>query len=165
MNLNALRACNFMEQGVDFIRHNFDKTGLPDQDFLNYLCQEKVLFLPPKYNFNFIIHRDVAQMIWSDSQIREAKLDPAIVHFVGPVKPWSQLCVHRYRKEWWRFLRQTPLKNYRPKDRNLKNIFFKAYLSITKPVDAMFTLRQKQQVGRLIPSGFKRKIKESLLRK
>lgn len=164
MNLDALRACDFMQQGIDFIRHNFHKTGFPDQDFLNYLCQEKVLFLPPKYNFNFVVHRDVAQMIWSDREIRETKLDPVIVHFVGPVKPWSLLCVHRYRKEWWRFLRQTPLRDYRPKDMNLKNILFKAYLSVAKPVDAMFTLKQKQQVGRLIPLELKRKIKGSLLR-
>lgn len=164
MNLKELRQCNFMEQGIDFIHKNFDKTGLPDQDFLNYLCQEKVLFLPPEYNFNFGVHSDVALQIWSSQEIKKAQKAPVIVHFVGPVKPWSQLCIHPFRKEWWKYLHDTTLRDYKPKDRNLKSIFYRFFLSVTKPIDALFTLKQKQRIGRLIPKGLKTKVKKSLLR-
>ena len=165
LNLDSLRAINLPEKVAHFAKKYYDRIVAPDQDALNYICQErKVYYLHPRYNMNYAVEKDIARHVWGKQSIKEAKEAPAIIHFIGPVKPWSILSVHPCRKYWWRALQQTPFAQYRCKDSCLRNYIRRCFLQITKPVEAQFTVSSKKQIGKLIPSGLKRGIKKSLLK-
>ena len=137
----------------EFVQKNYKLIGAPDQDFLNYISQKKTLYIPPKYNMNYLLEKDIAAKIWKS---------PVIVHYIGPVKPWSILSTHPQRKLWWRYIRKTCFANYRPKDATLQNYLYRSYLLLTQPIERKFSLSAKQKIGKLIPSALKKRFKRSL---
>lgn len=166
LNLKLLREINLFDEAVLFARKHHQRMSYPDQDVLNYICQKgKVLYLPPKYNINYNVEKDVMAKIWSKVEVSEAKLHPVIVHFIGPVKPWSMLCIHPQRKYWWNYLKQTPFREFQPENKNLKNRMYRIYLQLTKPMERKLTLTFKQQIGAYIPKRLKRSIKQSLMKR
>ena len=161
-NLAALRQIDLVTQMNDFTRKNYDQISAPDQDFLNYICQKKTLYIPPKYNMNYALEKDISAKIWSREEMKEAKKHPVIVHYIGPVKPWSVLSTHPQRKLWWKYVKRTYFADYHPEDATLRNYIHKCYLSVTRSVERLFTLESKRKIGKLIPSGLKKGLKKSL---
>lgn len=165
LNLNQLRKINLPEVISRFTHQYYEQIAAPDQDALNYICQNgKTFYIHPRYNMNYAVEKDVAIQIWGKQAIEEAKKEPAIVHFIGPVKPWSVLSIHPQRKYWWRYLKETSFAGYKPKDSNFRNYLRRFYLSITKPIERQFSLRTKRKIGKLIPSRLKKRIKKSMLK-
>lgn len=164
LNLHAMRKMNSIKQIGSFAQKNFHLITLPDQDALNYLCQGHTCFIHPRYNMNYLVEKDVAEQTWGKKQLKEAQCTPAIIHYVGPIKPWSVLCVHPQRELWWKTLRDTPFKNFKPKDACFQNYLRKAYLWVFKQTESIFTLENKRKLGKIIPSGFKRAIKKSAMK-
>lgn len=164
LNLKALREVNLQKQIEAFVEKNYHNIGAPDQDFLNYICQKKTYYIAPKYNMNYALEKDVAAQIWSREEIKEAKYAPVIVHYIGPVKPWSILSTHPKRKLWWKYLKETQFAGFRPQDATLRNRLRKFYLLLTKPIEARFSLKSKQAIGKLIPAALKKRFKKSLLK-
>ena len=113
---------------------------------------------------NYAVEKDVATLVWGKQAIKEAKKNPAIIHFIGPVKPWSVLSVHPARKYWWRYLKKTTFSGYKPVDANFRKRLLKLYLSITKNIERQFSLETKKKIGKLIPSQLKKRIKKSMLK-
>lgn len=74
------------------------KTVMPDQDFLNWLCEGKWVELSPAFNFQ----RDLLDFGY------ESAFNPVFIHFSGPDKPWhdaySGLSVHGQFAELYRKL-------------------------------------------------------------
>ena len=165
LNLKELRQIQLQEIISRIVERDYLLIGAPDQDALNYICQKgKTYYIPPRYNMNYNLEKDIANKIWGKQAIKEAKQNPAIIHYIGPIKPWSILSTHPQGKLWWAYLRRTPFAGFRPKDATLKNRLRKVYLSLTKPIEAQFSLKSKQQIGKLIPSALKKHIKKSLLK-
>ncbi len=162
LNLAALRQIDLVTQMNDFTRKNYDRISAPDQDFLNYICQKKTLYIPPKYNMNYALEKDIRAKIWTREEVKEARKHPVIVHYIGPIKPWSILSTHPQRKLWWKYVKRTCFADYRPKDATLRNHIHKCYLSVTRPVERLFSLDSKRKIGKLIPSGLKKGLKKSL---
>ncbi len=162
LNLKALREIDLVTLMNEFVQKNSKLIGAPDQDFLNYISQKKTLYIPPKYNMNYLLEKDIAAKIWSKEEIKEAKKSPVIVHYIGPVKPWSILSTHPQRKLWWRYIKKTCFANYRPKDATLQNYLYRSYLLLTQPIERKFSLSAKQKIGKLIPSALKKRFKRSL---
>lgn len=107
LNLDQLRKINLPNVTNQFVHQYYKRIIAPDQDVLNYICQGgKTLYIHPKYNMNYAVEKDVATLVWGKQAIKEAKKNPAIIHFIGPVKPWSVLSVHPARKYWWRYLKK-----------------------------------------------------------
>lgn len=96
--------------------------------------------------------------------VNEAKASPAVIHYIGPVKPWSALSVHPQRKRWWRTLKKTPFRDYKPADGSLKNRLRQCYLLVTKSIERQFTLESKRRIGKLIPSSLKNGLKKSMMK-
>ena len=165
LNLEKLRQINLVEDIKAYAQKHYHEIALPDQDVLNYICQGHTCYIHPRYNMNYAVEKDVAQSTWGKKEIQEAKESPAIIHFVGPIKPWSILCVHPKRKQWWKVLRQTPFQRYQPKDASLKNRLKRCYLLVYWKVDSWFTLSAKQEIGKMIPETLKRKFKRSVMKK
>ncbi len=67
------------------------------------------LHLHPRWNANPAIWGIPPRYLpYSPQEIEEARNDPAIVHFVGPHKPWHYRCRHCYRADYFAYLEQTP---------------------------------------------------------
>lgn len=162
LNLTALRRVDLAGQMNLFTQKNFGRISAPDQDFLNYICQKKTLYIPPKYNMNYALEKDIIAKIWDKKEVKEAKTSPVIVHYIGPIKPWSILSMHPQRKLWWKYLKETPFADFRPKDATLHNYVRKCYLLIASPIERLFTLETKKKLGKLIPLKLKKHIKKSL---
>jgi lipopolysaccharide biosynthesis glycosyltransferase len=58
--------------------------------------------------------------------VLEACSDPAIVHFIGPFKPWHFRCKSGYRAQWFRYLEGTSWRDRRVEGRSLRHAMFKA---------------------------------------
>ena len=99
-----------------------EELGSADQDVLNIVLNRKWTRLPAKWNVHPMLVRRLGT-IGVEPEVRElmrepdvaaARHDPAIVHFVGRLKPW----LPEYRgglhsswyKEWTRFAAMTPFK-------------------------------------------------------
>lgn len=68
-----------------------------DQDVLNKLLQNEVLFLSEVYNFIPTAQNEIT---------KDLKTEPAIIHFAGP-KPWN-FYSSNYDWLYWKYLSKTP---------------------------------------------------------
>lgn len=162
LNLAALRKIDLVKEMNLFTQKHYERISAPDQDFLNYICQNKTLYIHPGYNMNYALEKDIIAKIWDKKEVKEAKRHPTIVHYIGPIKPWSILSIHPQRKLWWKYLKKTCFADYTPKDRTLQNYIHRYYLLATKPIERLFSLSMKKKVGRFIPAGLKKSLKRSL---
>lgn len=116
MNLRALRELNILVQTDSYLKKYKDLIYHEDQDILNCICPN-ILLLPPKYNS--IIHLwnknlRVCKQIWNEHEIKEAKYDPIIIHYLGGLKPWKYEVYHPYKKLWYKYLKKTCFASYVP---------------------------------------------------
>ncbi len=78
-----------------------------DQDHLNVLFRERVLFLDPIWNALWG-NPNMGGRPLSDADIANfapSMVDPAVVHYVGPVKPWLSPDA-QLRKKGWRWAQE-----------------------------------------------------------
>lgn len=64
LNLVMFRTVNMKEEMTTFTRLHYDIITSPDQDFLNYICQGKTLYIHPRYNMNYNVEKDIAWQTW-----------------------------------------------------------------------------------------------------
>lgn len=103
MNLDYWRKNNIKEQLVEFIEKNPDRCFYPDQDALNIVLEDKVMFVPYIYNCQqaWYLPLDVIQFSFTKwNKVIEAIRNPVIVHYNFDNKPWFKECNHPY-KEWF----------------------------------------------------------------
>jgi lipopolysaccharide biosynthesis glycosyltransferase len=165
MNLKMMREDNIFDKFIDVLKYKKEILNSADQDVLIYVLWKKVRYLHPKFNFNFLVEKDVVSKVWSKNELQEVYSNPVIVHYIGPVKPWSYLSFHPKTSLWWQYLKLTPYFNYKPKDKNISNFFKRLYLSPIKRFERTLTLSQKQKFGRLIPTNIKSSFKRVMLKK
>jgi lipopolysaccharide biosynthesis glycosyltransferase len=121
LNLQKMRedgvVDKFFEQAIrikDIIRWK-------DQDVLNLVLQGRVKLLPLRWNFqvaaffdNYPAHHLDHDI---DDEIKLAKLHPAIIHFVGPIKPWQSGCKCLLRYEYYLYLIKSPWQSSFPNEK------------------------------------------------
>lgn len=92
MSLRRLREENLAQRSIEVLR---DRPNLPfqDQDVLNLIFRDRHDALPQAFNM-FDTYTRHALSAW------EMLKDPAIVHFVGPAKPWHSDTRTRFAREW-----------------------------------------------------------------
>ena len=89
------------------INQNRTKYRICDQDVINDVFRGDIFCLNPTWNFHYLKHPVLFMYkMRSFAEYKEAEADPAIVHFVGPDKPWLPSCQHAYRKEYIPFYRK-----------------------------------------------------------
>jgi lipopolysaccharide biosynthesis glycosyltransferase len=85
-----------------------------DQDAMNAVLCEKRRRLPLRWNQQ--IHFDEYPCSLAEgcaeAEILEAISDPAIVHFVGPEKPWHFMCLNPSKHLYYTFRERTPWAGY-----------------------------------------------------
>lgn len=97
MDLEKFRSEQIEKQFVDILtKYNFELVA-PDQDFLNFLCKDRVLYLDKSWNKQCV----------KDNYKGELN----IVHYNYFKKPWNDRTV-KYRKYFWKYCKETPFYEY-----------------------------------------------------
>ena len=95
MNLNKFRRLKIEDKFVNLLTQ-FKFTVTQDEDILNALCKDKVLYFPRGWNKSPIKEND-----FDDSTLK-------IVHYKMNMKPWKYDNV-LYGEHFWHYAKQTPV--------------------------------------------------------
>ena len=93
MNLKSFREENFYERFADLLK-KYKFTVIQDEDYLNVLCQDRVLRLPRAWN-KFPVAKD-----------KLAREDLRIVHYGMTWKPWHYSDIP-YQEYFWEYAEKT----------------------------------------------------------
>lgn len=121
MDLGLMRSESVSEKVLEYARSNPENIW-PEQDALSVVCQGRWLSLHPRWNAQTTLYDlDSAQLPFPAAITEEARKNPAIVHFIGPLKPWHYLCRHPIRAKYDLHRRQSPWPNYELEGRTFFN--------------------------------------------
>lgn len=108
MNLDLMRREGMLEKLLGWARTH-PEIGAPDQDALNVVCKDRWLKLHPRWNVqSTMFEMKARQLPILDTQLKEALESPAVIHFIGPSKPWHRLSAHPLRELYMEHARATP---------------------------------------------------------
>ena len=100
MNLEQMRKNNF--DVIDILKVIDEKSGdliYPDQDAINIYFRDSMKIWKDLYNYNPGLQANEV-VKWGLSKKYRRRVNPIIVHFVGPVKPWSIHYRNKYCYEY-----------------------------------------------------------------
>ena len=91
MNLDYWRKHDVQNRLLSFIMEKGDKLIYNDQDALNSILQNEHEELHIKYNFSYYYFHRLIGVLYKEKihEIIEARDNPIIFHYFGPLKPWS----------------------------------------------------------------------------
>lgn len=108
MDLAAMRADGMVEQVLDYAADHPDNLW-NDQDALAVVARGRWRRLHPRWNCQSTLYEvDANQLDLDPDEVEEALRRPAIVHFIGPFKPWTHGCQHPLRHLWRQARARTP---------------------------------------------------------
>jgi lipopolysaccharide biosynthesis glycosyltransferase len=160
MNITKMRKFNVVERFFDFASEHYQHLVWADQDIINAVLGGYIKYIQPKYNMNYMVEPDVAKEVWGKNEVSEAKKHPAIIHYIGTVKPWNYLSYHPQTNIWWCYLKLIPFKDFKPVGQSLKYLPKKWYLKIVKTIDYSIPAYTKRNLGRYMPMGMRIWVKE-----
>lgn len=120
INLNYWRKHKISSRLTDFIFKNPDMCLYPDQDALNYILGDQVLFLKYEYNYQELFYRSKGSLHlhktkWCDL-LPEGSI-PTIIHYTAEIKPWHKGCSHPLKSMFTKYKIKSPWKNNKLKSR------------------------------------------------
>lgn len=123
INLNKWRESQLTNKLLDFIKKNPHKIKFWDQDAINAVLCNQWEELPIKWNLtcDYIYNKRKIK----NSEISLSITNPSIVHFNQSFKPWHYKLRHPYKNLYYKYLKMTPWKDYRPPDKNIPNLIRK----------------------------------------
>jgi lipopolysaccharide biosynthesis glycosyltransferase len=112
MNLARMRAEDSTARIFDYAPQH-PQNPAQDQDAYSALFHDRCLRVAPRWNtqINFFdlgaveVSRQIGAPV---AEVEAAMARPAIVHFIGPFKPWRVICRYPQQKHYLAHLRQTP---------------------------------------------------------
>ena len=137
------------EKILAWYREHYDIADRIEQDAWNALYWKRTKLLPLRWNFHdrlikSYVRWDVSAKYWQGNPPREclgAALDPAILHFWGPKKPWKT-CHRPYRKLYHEAMRA--VGEMPPKEPLLASLYdFANALNLRKIRDRKSTLENR----------------------
>lgn len=100
IDLDRVRQEGVFSKAAEFIaRYRQGKLPYGDQDALNYFFWDRWAELDPAWN---------VQSFMTSEEIAAAERGPALVHFVGPDKPWLPNIWHPWAWSYWESVKRTP---------------------------------------------------------
>ena len=107
MNLERMRQLECSRVMREYAQQ-FPRRDYPDQDALNAVCQNQWFRLHPRWNVQTpMLELKPEQLPIDTKQLSELRSKPAVVHFIGPFKPWQYLCRHPMQGRYFEHARQT----------------------------------------------------------
>lgn len=101
MNLDRWRETDLSKRITDFVRTCPEKIEFPDQDAVNYICQDDKIILHPKYGVLVPFFRDERFIKENIAIVDELIESPEIIHYAG-YAPWVY-CKNKsiHSNLWW----------------------------------------------------------------
>jgi len=122
INLEAWRNAELNKKLAAFIIENPDKISFWDQDAFNALCIGKWKPLLPKFNFQSVFFTlKNGALTYNYTNVKEGMQQPVIIHYTGMSKPWKYMDRHPRKSDYYKFLKETPWKDYQPDDKSFAN--------------------------------------------
>ncbi len=119
INLDYLRHIDFENSVVDYLSEFSGVIQYQDQDILNGILHDHVLYISPRYNFmpmyRTILSRKKKDMIdllpYTLNEIKNLKKTAAVYHYCGKRKAWMSTCTHYGFNLYKKYLRVTDWKD------------------------------------------------------
>ncbi len=99
IDINKWHDNQISEKALKLIVENYDKFTFPDQDALNIVLDNHILFIDQKWNYLFDLDKDTIPS------------DTILLHYAGRTKPWCNWCIHPVRDHFLKFYRESPWRN------------------------------------------------------
>lgn len=115
INLKKWRILDFTSKCIEYICRNANLIVQHDQDVLNAVAYKQWKRISFKWNMlnTFFLHPPKINSELLE-EVKACKKDVRIAHFTGTIKPWTAWIRHPYGKEYYKYIRYTPWKGYRP---------------------------------------------------
>lgn len=98
LNLNKWRENNTSKIVIDYLKNNDNKILYLEQDALNAVLYGKWLPLDIRWNYTtYLFERNL--------KMKSSSVNPAIIHFTGPKKPWDK--GHPFQYEYFNYKKLT----------------------------------------------------------
>lgn len=108
LNLKEMRKNDVYTKFTQLLNKEFSKL---DQDIINAVFYNKIMFLPPEYNFRFnYLEHLIKSKIFTSEEIKRARFAPTVIHFLGIKKPWNSL-QGNYFELWRKFGLSSPFSD------------------------------------------------------
>ena len=108
MNLNKIKNDCLEKKFLE----NIGKFEVMSEDIINYVCKDKIKYLPIRYNFNlhFYKYKNYLNTCprYTLKEYKEAEQHPAIFHYTL-LKPWKERKVKK-NKLWLKYYKMSPYK-------------------------------------------------------
>jgi len=131
-NLDIWRKENIHKQIIQYIKNNSTKLLYPDNDALNIIIDGDFIEISPKYSLqsNYINCKECDFGYFEKFEnVQDIFENPFIIQYAGSSKPWHYLSTDYYRDLYWKYLKDTPYKNFTFNDKTLKNMILKFTLN------------------------------------
>jgi lipopolysaccharide biosynthesis glycosyltransferase len=126
MNLDDWRLHRHTEALFGFIQRGIGLDSWPDQNALNAVLWQRRLSLHPRWNVQSVIFElPDNKLPYPTDEIRRARSDPSIIHYVGPYKPWHYRSKHPFRSLYFIHLEATPWRGRPIEGRTLFHILLR----------------------------------------
>ena len=101
INLKFWRENDIQTKTLNFLTKFPERCKKHDQDALNYVLSDTLLYISTRYNFQRIMYeKDFAYPIKFKDDIEKNALNPCIIHYCDREKPWHKECFHPYTELW-----------------------------------------------------------------
>lgn len=95
MNIKKMREMNLKHSYAEALYKNYDLITLQDQDILNITFVNKIKKIPLRWNVQSRFYKpNELEYAFSQKELEEAALMPAIIHYSDREKPWQNSCRH-----------------------------------------------------------------------
>lgn len=98
MDLEVMRRDRFLDACEAIYRNRQHEFKWMDQDVINIYAEGRKCILPGRWNWQIRAH-SVTNVQWERLLASD---EAAIIHFLGPVKPWQQWCNPAIIRDWKR---------------------------------------------------------------
>lgn len=122
MDLTVWRNEHISQQVFDYLAVHPEKIKFHDQDALNAVLYNKWLQLSEIYNFTVPYLERALKL--SNRALPISQL-PVVMHFNRSFKAWHYQSRHPYKGLYYKYLKQTPFKNFTPTDYTPMNVIRK----------------------------------------
>lgn len=101
INLEYWRENNLVQKMIDWATLNHERIGFPDQDAINYICQDSKIILPLRFGIlNAFFTGNAFYQASYVKELRDCVDHPAIIHYAG-CYPWIRYFAnHLMQSEW-----------------------------------------------------------------
>lgn len=128
MNLEKMRKEDVSNKLIKCSIEKKDEIYWLDQDILNIVMEGKIKYLDLAWNLQYFYPGE--KVDYEPEVFKKALENPKIIHFIGHIKPWDILSNRPNEKEYFKYLKYTPWKNFAIKHSILS--FIKSMYNIQK---------------------------------